>query len=175
MGLRERTVETRRGYDGNLFKVRVDTVEREDGVHLVREVVEHKDVVAIVPMDSKGDVLLVRQHRTPVGRQILEIPAGGVENGESHAEAAQRELQEEAGVQAARLKRLSGFYVSPGYCSEFVHLYLATGLSTRTVRCDEDESIEIVRLPLAEAGALALSGAIEDGKSIVGLLLALQQ
>ena len=155
--------------------MRVDTIEREDGIRLVREVVEHKDVVAIVPVDSEGNVLLVRQHRTPAGRQILEIPAGGVENGESHDEAAQRELQEEACVQAARLERLLGFYVSPGYCSEFVHLYLATGLSAKIVRCDEDEAIEIVRLPLAEAGDLARSGVIEDGKSIVGLLLALQQ
>jgi ADP-ribose pyrophosphatase len=149
--------------------LRVDTVELSDGRRATREVVEHAEVVAVVPLLEGEDVLLVRQFRLPTEQVMLEVPAGGVDEGESAAEAAQRELGEECGQRAGRLERLGGFYVSPGFCSEFVHVFLATELEPVERRPDPDEELEVVRLPLAEALRLVGVGEIRDGKSIIGL------
>ncbi len=151
------------------MNLRVDTVELSDGRRATREVVEHAEVVAVVPLREGEDVLLVRQFRLPTEQVMLEVPAGGVDEGESAAEAAQRELGEECGQRAGRLERLGGFYVSPGFCSEFVHVFLATELEPVERRPDPDEELEVVRLPLAEALRLVGAGEIRDGKSIIGL------
>lgn len=143
-----------------------------NGVTARREIVEHGDVVAIVPVDANADVLLVRQYRLPARAVLLEIPAGGVDAGEDVEAAAQRELQEETGHRAASLERLGGFFVSPGYCTEFIHVFLATGLSAAPLAADVDEDIVLERLPLAEAVRLVETGDIRDGKSIVGIILA---
>lgn len=143
-----------------------------DGRQARREVAEHADVVAVVALDRAGRVLLVRQYRLPAAQVLLEVPAGGVDPGESPEEAAQRELQEETGHRARSLKRLGAFYVSPGYCTEFVHVFLARRLVKSAVPPDADEQIEVVRIPLREALRLVESGEIRDGKSIIGLLLA---
>lgn len=169
---RERIVESRHLLQGRVFSVRLDTVEREDGRRFTREVVEHGEVVAVVPIDSDGSVLLVRQYRAPADEVTLEIPAGGVDPGESLEEAVQRELQEETGRRAGRLERLCGFYVSPGYCSEFIHLFLASDLSPGRLPGDEEEAIVVERLPLGAALAKVVAGEIRDAKSIVGLLMA---
>ena len=171
----ERIVDSRRLYEGRVLNLRLDTVERPDGRRFQREVVEHGPVVAIVPLADDGDVLLVRQHRAAVGEVTLEIPAGGVDRGESLQEAAQRELQEETGRRAGRLERLCGFYVSPGYCNEFIHVFLARELSPAAIEGDEEEAIEVVALPLQEALRRVRSGEIHDGKSIIGLLLAAER
>ena len=121
---------------------------------------------------ADGDVVLVRQYRLPAQEALLEIPAGGVDAGESAEEAAQRELQEETGYRAGRLERLAGFFVSPGYCTEFIHVFLATDLSESVIAGDEDEDIALERMPLADAVRLIERGEIKDGKSIVGLLQA---
>ena len=164
-GLHERVTASERVYDGRIMNVRLDTVELADGRNAQREVVEHAEVVAIVPVDAAGNVVLVRQYRLPAQDVLLEVPAGGVDEGESVDEAAQRELREETGYRAATLERLGGFYVSPGYVTEFIHVFLATDLS-------EDEEIEVVRMPLKKAVRLIETGGIKDGKSIIGLLLA---
>jgi ADP-ribose diphosphatase len=169
----ERVVASRRIYEGRIVRLREDTVELGDGRTALREVVEHDEVVGIVPLDSEGNVILVRQFRLPAQEILLEIPAGGVDAGESAEEAAQRELQEETGYRAAQLDRLAGFFVSPGYCTEFIHVFLATDLSESVIAADEDENIALERMPLAQAVQLIQSGQIKDGKSIVGLLLAL--
>ena len=158
-------------YRGSLFNVRVDTIHRMNNTSITREVVEHGDVVAIVPIDSEGNIFMVRQHRTPASRALLEIPAGGIESGEVPSVAAQRELQEEVGMAADELEQISGFYVSPGYCTEFVHLFLARSLSEKKLEADDDEDIEVVKMPLSEALKLACSGEIKDSKSITGILL----
>ena len=165
----EQVVESRRVYEGRVVNLRVDRVKLPDGRSAVREVVEHAPVVAIVALDGQGDVLLVRQYRLPVRQSLLEIPAGGVDSGDSPEEAAQRELQEETGQRAGRLKRLCSFFVSPGYCDEYMDLYLATGLEPSALAADADESIEVVRLPLDEALRLIERGEIRDAKTIVGL------
>ena len=167
-------MESRRVYEGRVVSLRVDRVKLPDGRSAVREVVEHAPVVAIVALDSRGDVLLVRQFRLPVKQSLLEIPAGGVDSGETAEEAAQRELQEETGQRAGRLERLCSFFASPGYCDEYMHLYLATGLEPSALAADADESIEVVRKPLDEALRLIERGEICDAKTIVGLWAAVR-
>jgi len=168
----ERVTESRRIYSGRIAGLREDTVRMPNGRTAQREVVEHADVVAIVPLDGQGNVVMVRQYRLPAGATLLEVPAGGVDEGEDMPAAAQRELQEETGYRAERLERLGGLFVSPGYCTEFVHLFLAIGLIEDALEADPDEDITVERVPLAEAVRLAAAGEIRDGKSIAGILLA---
>ena len=165
----EQVVESRRLYEGRVVSLRADRVKLPDGRSAVREVVEHTPVVAIVALDGREDVLLERQYRLPAQQSLLEIPAGGVDSGDSPEEAAQRELQEETGLRAGRLERLCSFFASPGYCDEYMHLYLATALEPSALAADADESIEVVRLPLDEALRLIERGEIRDVKTIVGL------
>ena len=153
-----------------MVNLRLDTVELAGGWKTTREVVEHGEVVAVVPLLEGEDVLLVRQYRLPAAQTLLEVPAGGVDAGESSEEAAQRELGEECGQRAGRLERLGGCYLSPGFCSEFVHVFLATQLRPVRARPEPDEEIAVVRLPLAEALQLVRTGEIRDGKSIIGLI-----
>ena len=168
----ERVTTTRRIHEGRIVSLREDEVMLPDGRSARREVVEHAAVAVIVPIDEEGNVILVRQYRLPAREALLEIPAGGVDEGESIEEAAQRELREETGYRAARLERLCGFYASPGYCTEFMHLFRATDLVDDPIEGDEDENILLERVPLAEAVRLVEAGEIKDAKSIVGLLLA---
>ena len=168
----ESVVTTRLIYEGRIVSLREDAVTLSDGRSALREVVEHGEVAAIVPIDADGNVILVRQYRLPAREALLEIPAGGVDEGESTEDAAQRELQEETGYRAVRLERLGGFYVSPGYCTEFIQVFLATDLVEDPIEGDPDEAISLQRMSLLEAVRLIETGEIKDGKSIIGLLLA---
>ncbi len=168
----ERVVASSRLYEGRILNLRVDEVELANGRRAKREVVEHGEAVAIVAVDDGGLVFLVRQYRLAAERSLLEVPAGGIEPGEGAEEAAQRELQEETGQRADSLQRLCGFYVSPGFCTEYIHLFLATGLSPGAAEADPDEQIGVERVSLEEALALVECGEIEDAKSIIGLLIA---
>lgn len=170
--LHEQVTASERVYEGRIINVRNDSVELSGGRSARREVVEHAAVVAIVPLDSDGNVVLVRQYRLPAEEVLLEVPAGGVDDGEDIEAAAQREMQEETGYRAGTLTRLAGFYVSPGYVTEFIHVFLATDLVEDSIPGDDDEQIEVVRIPLAEALRLIETGEIKDAKSIVGLMLA---
>lgn len=170
--LRERVLASRRIYEGRVASLREDIVELASGGRAEREVVEHAPVVAIVPLDDDGNVVLVCQYRLAAQEALLEVPAGGVDPGESVEAAAQRELQEETGYRAARFERLTGFFVSPGFCTEFVHVFLATGLRESRIDADDDEQIEVQRVSMSEAVRLVESGAIKDAKSIIGILLA---
>lgn len=171
----ERVTGSRRIHEGRIVKLREDTVQLADGRSALREIVEHAEVAAIVPVDGEGNVILVRQYRLPASDTLLEIPAGGVDDGESVEEAAQRELQEETGYRAGRLERLTGFFVSPGYCTEVIHVFLATELSESPIAGDDDENITLERMPLAKAVSLVGTDEIRDSKTIIGLLLARQR
>jgi ADP-ribose pyrophosphatase len=164
----ERVLTSRRLFEGRVVNLRVDTVALSDGRETTREIVEHADVVAIVPLVG-DEVLLVRQYRLPVGASLLEVPAGGVDGDEGVLAAARRELAEECGCQAGRLERLGGFYVSPGFCNEYVHVFLAGDLEPTDASPDADEELEVVRMPLAEALRLVAAGEIRDAKSVIGL------
>jgi ADP-ribose pyrophosphatase len=169
----EKVLQSDRVYEGRILSLRVDTVELSGGRTAQREVVEHAEVVAIVPVDAAGNVVLVRQYRLPACDFLLEAPAGGVEEGEDVEAAARRELEEETGLRAGRLRRLTGYYVSPGYVTEFIHVFLATDLEQATAGGgDVDEEIAVQRLPLVEAVRMVERGEIRDGKSIIGILLA---
>ena len=165
----ERVLESRRVHEGRVVNLRLDTVVLPNGRSAVREVAEHAPVVVIVPLDGDGNVLLVRQYRLPVQQSLLELPAGGIDAGESVEEAVQRELREETGQRAGRLERLAAFYASPGYCDELMHLYLATELEPSPLAADSDENIEVVPIPLTDALALVDRGQICDAKTIIGL------
>ena len=170
--LSEPTIESKRIYEGSIINVRVDTVRLPNGNTATREVVEHSQAVCIVPIDDDGNVVLVRQYRKPAEEALLEVPAGGVEEGEVSEEAVLRELQEEIGYTAGKLVHLSSFWVAPGWATEFMHAYLATELTPSRLDPDEDEIIQVVRVPFDEAVAMFKTGEIKDGKTISSLLLA---
>ncbi|HJX69470.1 MAG TPA: NUDIX hydrolase [Dehalococcoidia bacterium] len=169
-GREERTLSTEQIYQGRAVRLRVDRVEKPSGRETTREIVEHSDCVAIVAMDEEGKVLLVRQFRQAVGKELLEIPAGGIYPNEDTVQAVCRELQEETGYFPQRLEGLGGFYSAPGYCTEYLHLYLATKLTFRPLEAEDTESIEVVRVAPADIPELIASGKICDAKSVAGLL-----
>jgi ADP-ribose pyrophosphatase len=166
-----RTLSSEEIYKGKTFNVRIDDV-REDDLTYKREVVVHRGSAVIVPLFDDGTVALVRQWRQPAGKYLLEIPAGSLEEGEEPREGAIRELEEEIGCAAAKVEHLASFFVSPGFLSEKMHVYLATGLTETAQNLDDDERVEVVRIPLTEAVDLCRRNKIEDAKTIVGLLFA---
>jgi ADP-ribose pyrophosphatase len=166
----EKTLSSQRIYDGRAVKLRVDTVRKPSGKIATREIVEHSDAIAVVVLDSRDRVILVRQYRKAVGKTLLEIPAGGVDPGEQPINSVRRELQEEIGYLPNKIDKLGGFYSAPGYCTEYLHLYLATFLIPSRLEAEDTDEIEVVRVPLAKVSDLIASGEICDAKSIAGLL-----
>ncbi|HLF84920.1 MAG TPA: NUDIX hydrolase [Blastocatellia bacterium] len=136
------------------------------------EIVHHNGGAGTLPLFEDGTVALVRQWRYPLGRYSLEIAAGRIEPGHSPEETAARELEEELGYRATELRKLGEFLVAPGYCEERLFVYLATGLEGSRQNLDDDEEIEVVRMPFADALARVHSGEIDDAKSIITILLA---
>jgi ADP-ribose pyrophosphatase len=159
-------------YRGRAFDVRVDEVEFAPGRSVRLDIIEHPGAVTILPLDAAGKIWFIRQYRHAVGQAILELPAGTLKPGEDPALAANRELQEEIGMRAERLEELAVFYLAPGYSTERMHLFLATGLSPAPLAQDEDEQIVVEQVPAAEVWALIESGALADAKSLVGVLVA---
>jgi ADP-ribose pyrophosphatase len=170
----EKTLSSRLIYGGRAVRLRVDTVRLPSGRETTREIVEHDDCVAIIAVDDKGNVLLVNQFRKPVEKELLEIPAGGIEPGEDPVACVRREMREETGFLPKKVERLGGFYSTPGYCTEYLHLYLATDLVLSPLEAEDSESIRLVRVPLGQIRSLITSGSICDAKSIAGLLLFLK-
>jgi ADP-ribose pyrophosphatase len=162
-------------YHGKILNLRVDKVRVPSGSETIREVVEHPGAVVIVPLTSKNQVLLVNQYRHAVGRDMLELPAGTLEKGESPEKAGPRELKEETGCTASRWELLNRFYSSPGILTEEMHIYLATDLVEGKLEPMEDEDLELVHVGWDEALEKVNSGEIVDAKSIIGLLLAEQK
>ena len=161
-------------YRGRIFDVVLDTV-REDGKTYVREVVRHPGGASVVAVFEDLSVALVRQYRHPSARYMLELPAGRLEAGEPPEACAARELTEEVGVVAKRLERLSEFYPTPGFCGEKLWVFLATELTEAAQHLEDDELVEVVRLPLVRALEMISTREIEDAKTIIGLLLAARQ
>lgn len=166
----EKTLSSRVVFEGQIIKLRVDNVEMPGGRQSRREIVEHGEVVAMVVLDERGEVVLVEQFRKAIGKSLLEIPAGGIDPGENVAAAVRRELREEIGYSPRKIERLGGFYAAPGYCTEYLHLYLATDLVPSRLQAEDTESISTIRVPVERVAELITSGRICDGKSVAGLL-----
>ena len=164
-------IDSRKKFSGRVFDVRRDKVRKLDGGVMELDVVEHRNSVTVLPLDKEGNIWFVKQYRHPVGDFLLELPAGVIETGETQAECANREIQEEIGMRAGRLVEVGGFYLVPGYSTEFMYVFLANDLTPSTLEGDEDEIIEVERIRLEEAYRMAESGLIRDVKTIGTLLL----
>ena len=157
-------------YNGRVFTINRDRLEMADGVIATRETIHHPGAVCMLPIDRDGNVRLVTQYRHAAGRRLLELPAGTLEPGEEPLSAVARELQEEVGMLPGKIDALGGFYVAPGYTSEYIHLFRCTQLTASKLTADDDEDIEVESLSPARAMAAVASGAICDAKSVVGIL-----
>ena len=166
-------IRSERVFQGRAFVVRVDQLRRPDGETTRIDLVEHVGAVALLPVGQDGLIWFVRQYRHPAGKQLLELPAGTLEPGEPPEECARRECREEIGMAPGRLERLGGFYLAPGYSTEYLHVFLAADLQPSPLPGDEDENLEIERLGLVLALQRMRRGEIEDAKSLAALLLGL--
>ena len=165
-------IDSQRIFTGAVFDVDRDRIIEEEGIEIVREVVRHPGGAGGLPLFEDGRVILVRQYRHPARRELLEIPAGRIEEGEMPLACAAREIEQETGFRARHLEKLAEFYTTPGFCEEKLHVFLATGLVAVPRNLDHDEFIEVVELPLVDAVEMARRGEIEDSKTIIALLLA---
>lgn len=160
-------------YPGKIIRVERWQVELPNGHQALREVVCHPGASAIVALDDEGQVILVRQHRIAVGRLTLEIPAGKLDGpDEDPFLCAQRELSEETGLEAEHWQKLTVMDTTPGFCNERIHLYLATGLKQLASHPDEDEFVDVTRMPLKDAVARVMDGTFRDGKTALGIMMA---
>jgi ADP-ribose pyrophosphatase len=171
----EKVVSTKRVFDGAAVSLRIDTIEKASGERATREIVEHNDCIAAVVLDDKDNVILVSQYRRAAGKTLLEIPAGSVEKGEKLEDCVRRELQEEIGYLPGKITRLGGFYAAPGYCTEYMHIFLASDLKESRLVAEDTDEIEMVLVPLLEIPAMIGKGEICDAKSVAGLLAAMRQ
>jgi ADP-ribose pyrophosphatase len=162
-------VSSRMVYEGKVVNLRVDEIVLPRGGVGVREVVSHPGAVVVIALDSDDLVYLVRQYRHPIGRYLLELPAGGLEPGEEPLAAARRELREEVGLEAHEWTALGSFYSSPGFVNEHLHAFLARGLVRVPTDPDDDEDISVVRYPLT--GLLGQLGEVPDAKTLATLCL----
>ena len=168
--MEEKLIESKTVFQGRAVSLRIDRIRKKSGTETIREIVWHPDCIAVVVLDGQGNVILERQFRRPAGKVLLEIPAGGIEEGEVPEDAVRRELQEEIGYLPGKVTRLGGFYSSPGYCTEYLYLYLAEELQPSRLIADDTDEIEIVRVPLGEIKDRIERGEICDAKSVAGLL-----
>ena len=166
----EKTLSSKIIYEGRAVRLRVDVVQTPGGRESEREIVEHDDCIAVIAIDADDNVLLVEQFRKPVEKELLEIPAGGIDSGEEPIDAVRRELREETGFLPQKVERLGGFYSAPGYGTEYLYLYLATELTPSPLHAEDTDNITLVRVPLSQIPELITSGRICDSKSIAGLL-----
>lgn len=159
-------------YQGRAFKVRRDEVRfpNQHSTHL--DIVEHPGAVTILPVDAEGRILFVRQYRHATGKELLELPAGTLDEGEQPDNCALREIREETGFAAGKLIKLGEFYLAPGYSTEYMVVYLAKELQHDPLPVDQDEFITLQAIPIEQAYDLALNGGLQDGKSLAALLLA---
>jgi ADP-ribose pyrophosphatase len=167
----EKTIKSQHVFKGQAINLRVDDVITADGRRTTREIVEHPGAVVVVALDADDNVLLVHQYRTGPGKNLLEIPAGSIDKGETPEQTVVREMQEETGFKPRNVKFITGFYSTPGFSNEYLRLYLATDLVPSRLTADDTAGIDVVRVPLTEVKELVTSGKIEDAKTIAGLLL----
>jgi ADP-ribose pyrophosphatase len=171
----EKTLESKLLHEGRHFSFRTDVVELPSGRRTRRDILSHPGAVAIVPVLPDGRLVLVRQYRYAAGRSLLELPAGTLEPGEEPLSCALRELREETGYEAGEMRRLLSCFMAPGYSSEVIHFFEASELRYAGDDLEPDEEIETETIDVGEARRLIEENAIEDAKTIIGLLTALPQ
>ena len=168
----EKKIDSERIYEGAILNVRRDRVTAVKG-EAYREIIEHNGAVAIVPIKENGNVVMVEQYRYASGMTVLEIPAGKIDKGETDpAQVAARELREETGYTAENVIYLGKINTSVAYSEEVIHIYAMTGLSEGEQQLDDDEAINVVEYPFAEACSMAAGGRLIDAKTVAGLLMA---
>ena len=172
MELTEKTLSSQTMFDGRIIHVRRDVIELPNGKEAFREVVDHPGGVCVLALDGEGRVLIVSQYRYPYNKVLREIPAGKLERGEDPREAAIRELREETGAAAGRFESLGELYPSPGYCGEIIRMYLARDLTFGVTDLDEDEFLNLERVPFEALVQQVLSGEVRDAKTIAAVLKA---
>jgi ADP-ribose pyrophosphatase len=158
-------------HQGHAMTLRVDHLRTPDGRTVKYDIVEHHGSIILVPVDENGKIYFVRQYRHAAGQELLELPAGTIEPGEAPEACAAREVREETGMEAANIKEIGGFYLAPGYSTEFMHVFLATGLSHNPLEADADEFLSVETFSFDMALKLAASGGLPDAKSLAALLL----
>lgn len=159
-------------FTAKLFKVKNIDLPLPDGKIKTYELVDIQNAITILPLDAEGNVYFVEQYRIGAGKNLLELPAGKIENDEDPLEAARRELREEIGMDAAEIKPLGNFYMSPGYANEYMYCFLATGLYPAPLDPDADEFINVKKIPLDQVIELVNLGNLDDSKTLAVLMLA---
>jgi ADP-ribose pyrophosphatase len=161
-------------FKGRVLDINVERIRLPNGNDVELEIIRHPGGACALPVHEDGEVSLIRQYRHPAGEVIWEIPAGRIirDDGEDPETCARRELEEEAGFIAGKMEKLSAFLTTPGFCSEVLHIYLARDLTHCGQRLEHDEYLEVVKLPFKDALGMVLSGEINDGKTMIALLLA---
>lgn len=170
MVVTEKKINSAAIYDGHIIKVFKDEVSLEGAGSAVREVVRHKGAAAILAVENDKTAYFVEQFRYPVGKALFEAPAGKIDEGENPLQCAKRELLEECGITAEKWTELGPMLSSPGFCDEVIHLFMAEGLSQSNPNPDEDEFLDIIRLPLCEALLRLRRGEISDAKTQILIL-----
>jgi ADP-ribose pyrophosphatase len=168
----EKKIESKKIFNGEIVGLYFDKVRLPNNKIAMREKVTHPGAVGIVPVNKNGDIILVRQYRYPVGKVIIEIPAGKLSKKESPLECARRELREEVGAIGGKLIHLSTFYTTPGFCNEILHLYIAIDFKNIENDLDDDEFLHIITVKIDDCIRLVESGEIKDAKTIIGILMA---
>lgn len=157
---------------GRAFSIRRDYLKTPNGGETRLEIIDHGGSVVLIPIDDDGNLLFVRQYRHAAGGDLLELPAGTRDGDEPFEACAAREIREETGMEAGKLQKVGEFYLAPGYSSEFMVVYLATGLKENPLDADDDEFLQVERIPLKKAIQMAERGDVPDAKSLAALLLA---
>lgn len=166
----EKTVSSETVFEGRIIKVKVDKVVMPDGKEAQRELVKHPGGVGIVAITENDEIILVKQYRKPLDKAIYEIPAGKLDAGEHHRVCGVRELEEETGLSAKVFDYMGFIYPSPGFTDEVTHVYLAKELTQGETHPDEDEFLDVEKVPFEKALKMVLDGEINDAKSVFGIL-----
>lgn len=166
------TIKSETVYQGKAFDVRRDRVLLPNGKNTNLDIVIHPGAVTLIPVDSRERILFVRQYRHAVNKMLLELPAGTLDPGEQPEVCASREIREETGMSASKLVKIGEFFLVPGYSTEFMYIYLATGLQPDPLPGDEDEFITVEPVAISDVMNLISGGKIQDAKSLAALFLA---
>ena len=165
------TLHSENIYHGKAFDVRKDQVRLPDGNIAHLDIVDHQPAITLLPMDDKGSIWFVRQYRYPAQHYLLELPAGAIEAGETPEDCAHREVREEIGMAAENLEKIGEFFLAPGYSTEYMHVFKATGLNPAPLQGDADEFLTVERFSLDEVMQMVADGRIRDSKSLAALFL----